>query len=217
MQVIQGKKQVSTKHSLYLEAWIRFADKKLDKLLVKENERVEEDLLAQYVYLGVKVIQTMRVDKDTVTREYSKSAFQIAGSVLCAIGFLTPRKLMQLFPIDKKYDGERYETKDYFYTLEKLKEHGFDVPIGKDEEIITFLWDYENHTIRMFLVQYMKIVGWERQYRGEQDPFIEFLEKEGIPTYTLHEKDGYIVNNITGECRKISKPKKRIPKQFKVL
>lgn len=54
MQVIQGKEQVPTKYSRYLEALIRFADKKLDKLLVKENEQVEEDLLAQYVYLGVK-------------------------------------------------------------------------------------------------------------------------------------------------------------------
>lgn len=216
MQIIQGKKDITSKYSIYLEAFIRLADKKLDKLTVDENE-IEEDIVAQYVYLGVNVIQTMKEEKSTITKEYSQSAFQLVETVIYAIGLLTPRKFMQIFPIDKRYDGEKYDRKDYFFTLDKMKEHGLDKRIGKEGEVFSFLWDYENHIIRMFLVKYMSIIGWERQFQGGQDPFVEFMQKEGIPTYTFHEKDGYMVNNITGECTKISKPKKRIPKQFKLF
>ena len=37
------------------------------------------------------------------------------------LGRTTPRALMQIFPVDKVYSGDKYDCKDYFFTMETLR------------------------------------------------------------------------------------------------
>ncbi len=67
------------------------------------------------------------------------------------IAILTPIELMQIFPVDKKYDGARWGCKDYFYTMDMLREHGLNTPIG--DRIDDILWDYTNTQMRIFTVR----------------------------------------------------------------
>ena len=45
----------------------------------------------------------------------------------------------------------------------------------------------------------------------------EFMLKNGVPTYTFHEKEGYMYNRMTGDVTPVHKTKKRKPKYMKVF
>ncbi|WP_289891448.1 hypothetical protein [Virgibacillus pantothenticus] len=56
-------------------------------------------------------------------REYDEisSAFQIANAIQDTTGKLTPKEFMNIFPIDKEFDGDKYEMKDYSTRKNILK------------------------------------------------------------------------------------------------
>lgn len=80
--------------------------------------------------------------------------------VMEAIGYLTPNELMQIFPVRKSFDGDRFETKDYFFTMQRIEKHGINNPISNNEKrsVMDFLWDYDNDKLSIVLVEYMNII-----------------------------------------------------------
>lgn len=72
------------------------------------------------------------------------------------IGRLTPREIMTYYPITKRYDGEKYEWKDYYYTKEYLQGVALDEPIGEEfEKVFTFIWEYQNRHINALTLTLM--------------------------------------------------------------
>jgi hypothetical protein len=52
--------------------------------------------------------------------------------ILSSIGSLKPAELVNIFPIEKTYDGDRWGVKDYFYTRDYLNTLDPDKPIGEN-------------------------------------------------------------------------------------
>lgn len=142
----------------------------------------------------------------------------LSEAVVVLIGELTPRMLMQMFPPTKKYDGARYECKDYFSTMAALEMHGIDTPIGASA--IELLWDYDNSETRKFLVQYLSVASDMRKLQGGKGILEEWAEREDLPLY-YEGKDVYgrkvIVNNQTGEASLVKKPKLRKPRWWRLI
>ena len=70
------------------------------------------------------------------------------------VGKLTPRQLMQMFPVAKTYDGDRFGEKDYYYTLAALEKHGLDRRIGRTSKAIHHvLWDFVNHSVSALVIE----------------------------------------------------------------
>lgn len=133
------------------------------------------------------------------------------------LGQFTPREFMQVFPVDKVYDGERYQSKDYFYTMNYLKSLDMDKPIGR-ENLSDFLWDYMNRTMLNFSMVKMDALSTMQRAKGEKDWFEQFAEDKGL---TLYEQfsDGsgqYMQNTKTGEISKVV-PHKRRPKWIRAV
>ncbi len=144
-------------------------------------------------------------------------------------GCITPREFMEVFPIDKYYDGEKYSCKDYFSTKEFMKEYEFelDKPINsKCKTVIdqrartsTFLMEYCNNHIAILNVNIMLAISHKHTQMTGRDLFDDFLEQQGKPPltkYHLHtDKDGN--SFITGNDGSIFSVKKRYPKYIKVI
>lgn len=172
----------------------------------------ERDLFKRYLFLNVKLISGDRRNKpEYKTAEDIAARFQAFSLLTDMFALLTPVEFVQMFPIRKTYDGKKYQCKDYFSTMEALKECEPDQPIGEDK-IMHFLWDYDNDDIMNFEVEKMCCLSDLRRAQGGQGLMEEFMHEQGLPTYTLHEKEGYLYNNLTGKTQKICKPKKRVPK-----
>jgi hypothetical protein len=95
---------------------------------------------------------------------------------------LTPRELAQLFPAEKRYDGEKYQCKDYFTSAEFLNSLE-DKPMGA-KGVLNFLWDYMNPELTRFNLLVMKVVDNDRKRQGKPSMGEEFAKEMGIPLYT---------------------------------
>lgn len=109
---------------------------------------------AKAVYAGVRLMGRNRGSSPLISGTENKLCMYRA--VLNTIGLLTPRQLLNVFPVEKRYNGERYSTKDYFSTMQALEVYGMDRLIGKNAS--SLLWDYANIDTRYFLVGYWNVL-----------------------------------------------------------
>lgn len=148
--------------------------------------RLQGDDLAKYIYLEVKAYGKEKWKE--INHIKHKSCLEIENRykeikmVLDATGRLTPQKLLQLYPVTKEYGGERRDCKDYFYTMDKLKQWPPDKPIGTAQEVACLLWDYENKDLEIMLLQWLNVIDDLKIYcneAGPSDRFHDLLLKKG--------------------------------------
>ena len=182
----------------------------LDRTAGKLQQEPENKLLQmRSVFYGVRyVVAAMR------GRPASK---ELIGRVVDLIGQLTPRELLQIFPVEKTYDGERWEAKDYFFTMDVLRKHGLDKPLGKN--VLDVLWDYTNIHVRLFNVAMLNAVDALRLMEGQETLMQEWAASNGekLTTYTLHRDSKgrrWMINNETGERQRVKarRPRWYIPR-----
>ena len=94
------------------------------------------DNLKRAVFYAVKYFSLERIDRrhstEPRTLEQVNTDFNFLECVKMLMGQLTPREMMSMFPIEKEYDGEKWGCKDYFYTIENLKDIDLDNPIDEN-------------------------------------------------------------------------------------
>ncbi len=121
-----------------------------------------QDELAKIGFAGIKYVCSMRdvarenrrlgIDKGR-TLEEEQIRFIVIDSIFTILSCLTLRNFVTIFPIDKTYDGDKWEEKDYYYTMQVLSEVDWDKPIGRDE-LSELLWDYMNADLRHAYMEY---------------------------------------------------------------
>lgn len=185
---------------------------------MEKNKGVEISDYPQYDLMkialsGIKFICSLRLvrrENDILKTGYKRSLeesqamFQLIEAVFSICGYLTLRNFVTTFPIEKDFDGAKWECKDYFYTMEVLKDMDGDKPIGRDN-ISNLLWDYQNHELRHAYVEYTSAMS--DIYRSQTGKGIAetWLEDMGVGTYTINDDLGIIRDNQTGEIKKLSK------------
>lgn len=138
------------------------------------------------------------------TLEEAQATFQLIDAIFTVCGCLTLRNFVITFPIDKTYDGAKWEEKDYFYTIEVLKDMDWDKPIGRDK-LSELLWDYENEELRHAYIEFTTAASAIFRAQTGKDIAETWCDNMGVPTYTEDKETGIMKNNRTGD---IMKPKK---------
>lgn len=213
MKVIK-KQQKRSLQEVYPDAFVRFLNKSNLAADLKYDQ-MEKDELIKYIFLGIKSINVLhknieqKKDIDLLFSEYS-----IINNIVLALTYITPRELLQIFPAMKTYDGAKYETKDYYYSIEVMKKAGLDETIKYQEKTREILLDFMNIDIRMFVMAWVSCAN-DINYLGSGKNLLdEFLAENGINTYYRQGK--YLINNKTGERIRIKQKKKRAS-QFKII
>lgn len=91
-----------------------------------------------------------------------EEGMMLADAIFAAVESMTPRALLEVLPLDKRFNGSKYEEKDYFFSMKFIENYGFDRRI---ENALEFLWDYRNADIHQFMTDYMLFVNdkyWEK-------------------------------------------------------
>lgn len=134
---------------LYMKAF----GKELAAISVYSDWNQSRDNLKRAVFFAVKYYGLERIDRrhsrEPGTYEQVSNDFNFLECVKTLMKQLTPRKIMSIFPISKEYDGEKWDCKDYYFTVEKLKDFQLDIPLG-DERLEEFLWCYWNEDLFAF-------------------------------------------------------------------
>lgn len=118
---------------------------------------VPQDILKKAAYAAVQFINLSCEDDDYMA-EKTKKVYDWVQMALQYLGALTLENLVQIFPITKDYDGERWYCKDYFSTMADLQKYDWKKPIGADN-VYKFLWDYHNDDLGEFTVHYTSIIS----------------------------------------------------------
>lgn len=154
--------------------------KHLKKEYVKNNcflIAAKNKNLRNCVYWGIVATNTHHKE---LGREFIFSIYEL-------IQTLTYKQFIEIFPIDKDYDGKG-NWKDYFTTIEYLKNKDLNKVIG--ENAYNFLSNYHNHRVLIFLVDLQMSIDELYEEITGINPFDEFIAENNIPTYTMHEVDG---------------------------
>lgn len=143
---------------------------------------LQGDDLARYIFLAVKAygkenFAESHRDKDLRSCLMIDRRYQDLKQAMEAIGRLTPTELLRMYPVEKKFNGARWDEKDYFYTMGKLRFRPADQPIGDAQDVACLLWDYENGDLEFLLLQWMSVLGDLRIYCNEPGPDDEFHKK----------------------------------------
>lgn len=122
---------------------------------------------------------------------------------------ITFEEFINIFPINKEYDGEKYGMKDYFSTIEYLKTVDLKSEIA--EEVENLLSNYYNYKVIQFCVCQMMTISTIVKNTQGRDLFSEFLEEIGVKIDRYSEIQGndgkkFMRNTTTGEIFKIKKP-----------
>lgn len=135
--------------------------------------------------------------------EVKQNSFNLIGALFGIIGRIKLNNLLKIFPIDKEYDGDKWGCKDYFFTMEVLKEKGLDNAVGRDG-VFDLMWDYMNKDLREFIVFYMSCMSVMYKQQTGVGIAEKFCEDNGIGTYTMDREKGLLIDNQTGEIAKVS-------------
>ena len=192
-------------HLIYLQALI-------NSMKDYKNGADEKDSIKKLVFYGVKTINTKPKD-EYLNLETIQSNIDFNNVILGAIGTLTPKELMNIFPLDKYYKGAKYESKDYFYSMNYIKDHGINKPI---KDPISFLWEYTNINTSIFLMNVLGEIDNLRISQGNQSMASEFMEAQGIKPlrkYTDQRGKDFFIND-KGQTMRI---KKKYPRYLKLV
>lgn len=163
----------------YTKALRRFIDAHGGKSRVGKLERSD---LIKYIYLAVKTYGKENRTEVNHVKAYKscleiENRYQELKKVMDTIGRLTPMELLRMYPVTKEYDGEKWGTKDYFYTMDKLKKLPANKPIGDAQDVACLLWDYQNWDLTFLFLQWQNVLGDLHVYCNEPDPQDELHDR----------------------------------------
>jgi len=171
------------------------------------------------VFHGIRMVNS-QPEETLVTRDDYVERFNFICIVKSLIGLLTPKDFVNIFPITKEYDGHKWGSKDYFYTREYVDGFNQDEPIGSDNKVLELLYEYHNREISRFVVNSMLCMSELRRFEGKPSLAEEWAEEHGLKTYSLYtdnKGNQFLLDSKTGKTAKVTKPKPRRPKHFKVI
>jgi len=170
----------------YLLIYNRIIFKKLTEAMTLGY--VDPEVRKQLIYYSVKVIPLKYNEHNTSGRITDKKTLDdLYASIEYTnhlIGQITPRELIQIYPIKKSYDGNKYGTVDYFFTMEKLEEFGMDELIT-DDKVMDLLFNYDNNHICEYGCTKLCVISDLRRCEGRPGLAEEFFGPLGVGMYKM--------------------------------
>lgn len=175
----------------------------VDVLRKMKDNPENRNYIKQNVLYSVKFINSLELPKG---RDALQNLFDYISATKGIISLLTPNEFMNIFPISKVYDGDRYEIKDYYYTMDYINSMDKDKPIG--DKTLEFLTEYINDDIDEFNLKLIMCVSHLRQHDGHLSLAEEFLAAVGHDTpNTFKNTKGEVMYVRHGKPEKIQRTK----------
>lgn len=110
---------------------------------------------------------------------------------------LTYREFMEVYPVNKVYDGAKWGAKDYYSTMEYLSGIDLDSKIGDEKHVMDLFWNYYNWELIDVASASMCIMSAMSRKLLGVDPLVAFITKE---EGYAHDSKGNIVG-VTADGR----------------
>lgn len=197
--VLQGRKKAKPDYAgLHLRACMRLSEEKMQGKVCTSS----------LIYHSVKYL----IRSNITGLDYGElvKRFGFTEQVKSIMQTLAPRDLMQIFPPKKDYDGGKWQCKDYYSTMQAMREYGLDKPIGSELDIL--LWDYMNNDLMNFVCGELSLISDIRRMEGKPGLMEKFAEDNGLTVYRKYtDSTGkeFMQNGTTGEVHRVHKKRPR--------
>lgn len=174
--------------------------------------------LTKAVYNGVRLlnIQYRQLSNaEFMPVDIWKMTLQSYKGLETLMSLMTPKEIIRTFPITKTYDGERWQSADYFSSLNLFADISMNISLLiQRKEPFGILFGYQNPHISMLLAGMMGTVDRLRIANGEDDMFTSFCKEQGITSphkMTKHKDENgkQFTMDENGKTFKVHKPKPR--------
>jgi hypothetical protein len=167
----------------YLQIYSRIIFEKLTEAIMLDY--VAPEVRKQLIYYSVKAMPLKYNESGRITNSQDlDDLYTTIKYTDYLIGQITPRELTQIYPIAKSYDGDKYGTVDYFFTMEKLEEFGMDEPITEDK-VMDVLFNYDNTHIRKYGCTKLCVISDLRRCEGHPGMAEEYFGPLGVGMYKM--------------------------------
>ena len=196
------------------EIYERIFFSKIEGIGLKDS--YTRDNWKQLTFYGIRFFNFLDSEKKSASLEEAQARFELLEIVSSFTGMLMPNEFTNIFPVTKKYDGYKWEMKDYYSTMEHINTLDRDKPIMEQEEPLQFLYEYDNEDVFKFSVASMMVISNLCKFQGQKTPLEILCEENNITTYSKFDSCGkeYLKNNQTGKVIKITKP---LPKHMRII
>ncbi|MGE7111986.1 hypothetical protein [Lysinibacillus sp. NPDC047702] len=189
-------------HRIYIKAYIHSL-----KACPVEEGAEQSKHIPKIIYYGVKAVGTY---PKLTTADEAKTCFEFISGLKGIMSLLTLHEFMNLFPIEKVFDGAKYKMKDYYSTLEAINELGLEPYERIGESILKLIMEYMNRDIMDFAVQGMVAMSAIRHFDGHLDLMEEFMATQGMDTEnTFRNSKGEVMYVRHGKPVKLKLNKKQ--------
>ena len=176
------------------------------RIIYETQDPVERAFIQikHFAKFGIEDLEDIKLISNNV-EEYKKNLEKMALQVVvtkAVISMMTIRTFMQLFPIKKTYDGEKYMCKDYYQTVKMLKNTNLN--FNKDmmlDQIDEILAEYWNDDILGFNVFSLMLLYRIDIVNNRKPLFDKWLEENGVQKINKI-ADGVYLDSGTGKILK---------------
>ena len=182
----------------YFYNYLYISNKAIEEI-VKETTK---ENLSRFVFSYGRVLITFYELDDLASAESFFEAFELWKQAAC---MLTYRELFTIYPINKNFDGYKYEIKDYWSTKEYIEENINDLNETVEEDVLMeLIMEYHNSDLFRIAMRYVKAIDFYHECKYGFTVMDEFLDSVGAISIPRDSK-GNLIGIVDGKV--VKKPK----------
>lgn len=166
---------------------IEFYERNFKKNFINHNKE-------KIILYGIKYINKINIDKKNY--EEILKVMHIMDMIEVSLKNTSFNTIINLFPIVKEYDGKKYESKDYFSTIDFLK--NFNLTENINENLEDFYWNYYNYDIMNFSIKRLLCIDRLLKMKNKKTLMESLSDEFNLDYYKIGHNGKYIVNKRTG-------------------
>jgi len=205
---------VKTKPVNMPDIYLGACGRKLNEIQHGQSDYEQKKIIKQYAFLALRYVVFNQREIIEFNDLLNYQGF--IATTMDILSSLTPLEFVRFFPIEKRYDGDKWEMKDYFSTIGEINKLPAGKPIGQ-ENLPGLLFDYQNRDVRKFTVALMSVQSKILHLQGKPDFMEVWAAENSIPVYSKYSTpDGkeFMINSDTHKSMPVKRP---VPAYLKVV
>lgn len=184
----------------YEPLYVKAFERHLQAIHTQDLDLSDRQLMNQTILYAVRYYNA--VGKRYASQDELEVLLAEYDALFTCMMFLTPVELTRLFPIEKEYDGDKWQQVDYFSTMAELEHIGMNTPIG--EHLIPLTMSYHNDEVRHLIVRHTTLLSALLRYNGQEGLAERWADSIGLDMYyqSTDEESGasYLVSRNAMRC-----------------
>ena len=181
MELIQGNKDIrQDKRRQERERYVALYARILYDTIQGHNQwdELTEEEAVKVVWVGVKLFGVMKSAIDDYAKPDLEALFGVYDFILHEMSRFSPGFIAQMFPPDKVYDGGKWQSKDYYSSMDAVKDAGDWEKFADIDAVNRFLFGYCNRSTNSFCIAGLMLIDRLREQRGEKSCIESFMEEQ---------------------------------------